>query len=366
MKNQQFYVKTARLAVPIMMQNMITIGVNMADNIMVGSLGENALSAVALANQFINIYQFSCMGLGQGASIMTSRFWGMKNEKALKQTIAITTRICLVLGILFTVITWCFPEIIMKIFISEPAVISQGVSYLKVLSVSCLLMGLSLAYSNVYRSVGNAKWPLFSSIGAFFLNIGCNYIFIFGKFGAPELGVTGAALGTLIARIFEFVFICMYLIFFDKKEEKIMVEIQTAAGQVLVSLALGVISLLGAFGLFYIRKGGLWLDEKTKQLKDEKLRKQLDDALDDVENLARVTVGAIEQTTAKAIREAVKDGKTNREELTSLSKIAFSEIKSKVGPEAQKVITENLGSFDEYLSNLIEVKVLELKAETGQ
>ena len=84
MKNQQFYVKTARLAVPIMMQNMITIGVNMADNIMVGSLGENALSAVALANQFINIYQFSCMGLGQGASIMTSRFWGMKNEKALK------------------------------------------------------------------------------------------------------------------------------------------------------------------------------------------------------------------------------------------------------------------------------------------
>ena len=117
MKNQQFYVKTARLAVPIMMQNMITIGVNMADNIMVGSLGENALSAVALANQFINIYQFSCMGLGQGASIMTSRFWGMKNEKALKQTIAITTRICLVLGILFTVITWCFPEIIMKIFI---------------------------------------------------------------------------------------------------------------------------------------------------------------------------------------------------------------------------------------------------------
>ena len=73
-----------------------------------------------------------------------------------------------------------------------------------------------------------------------------------------------------------------------------MVEIQTAASHVLVSLALGAISLLGAFGLFYIRKGSLWLDEKTKQLKDEKLRKQLDDALDDVENLARVTVGAIE------------------------------------------------------------------------
>lgn len=145
-----------------------------------------------------------------------------------------------------------------------------------------------------------------------------------------------------------------------------MVEIQAAAGQVLVSLALGVISLVGAFGLYYIRKGGVWLDEKTKQLKDEKLRQQLDDALDDVENLARVTVGAIEQTTAKALREAVKDGKTDREELLTLSTKAFEEIKGKVGPEAQKVITQNLGSFDEYLSNLIEVKVLELKAETGQ
>ena len=216
MKNQQFYVKTAKLAIPIMLQNMITIGVNMADNIMVGSLGENALSAVALANQFINIYQFCCMGLGQGASIMSSRFWGMQNRKALKQTIAITTRICLALGVLFTFVTWCFPEMIMEIFISEPAVINEGIRYLRVLSVGCLLRGLSLAYANVYRSVGNARWPLFSSIGAFFLNIFCNYVFIFGKFGAPELGVAGAALGTLIARIFEFLFICVHLIFFDK------------------------------------------------------------------------------------------------------------------------------------------------------
>lgn len=145
-----------------------------------------------------------------------------------------------------------------------------------------------------------------------------------------------------------------------------MVEIQTAAGQVLVSLTLGIISLVGAYGLYLIRKGGLWLEEQTKQIKDETFRQRLDDALDDVENLARVTVGAFEQTTAKALREAVKDGKTDREELVTLSKKAFAEIKGKVGPEAQKIITENLGSFDEYLSNLIEVKVLELKAETGQ
>ncbi|NTV78826.1 MAG: MATE family efflux transporter [Clostridiales bacterium] len=217
MKNKGFYWKSAKLAVPIMLQNMITIGVNMADTIMVGSLGESALSAVALANQFVSIYQCSCMGIGQGASIMTSRFWGMKNNKAIKQTITITTRICLVLGILFTILTYCFPEFIMKIYISDADVVAKGIRYLRMLSVSCLLMGLSLTYSNIYRSIGNAKWPLISSTFAFVLNIGCNYVFIFGKFGAPAMGVEGAALGTLIARIFEFFFICGYLVFFDKK-----------------------------------------------------------------------------------------------------------------------------------------------------
>ena len=142
-----------------------------------------------------------------------------------------------------------------------------------------------------------------------------------------------------------------------------MVEIQTAAGQVLVSLALGVISLVGAFGLYYIRKGGVWLDEKTKQLKDEKLRQQLDDALDDVENLARVTVGAIEQTTAKALRDAVKNGTASREELLALGKQVFDEVKAAIAPEAQQVITDNLGSFDKYLTAVIEDAVLHIKNE---
>ncbi|HKM04170.1 MAG TPA: MATE family efflux transporter [Lachnospiraceae bacterium] len=217
MKNKEFYFKTAKLAVPIMLQNMITIGVNMADNIMVGSLGENALSGVALANQFVSIYQCSCMGIGQGASIMTSRFWGMKNTKSIKQIITIITRICLVIGIIFSVLTYFFPEAIMKIYIKDPAVVMEGIRYLRILSVSCLIMGLSITYSNIYRSIGNAKWPLISSSFAFVLNLGCNYIFIFGKFGAPAMGVEGAALGTLIARIFEFFFICGYLVFFDHK-----------------------------------------------------------------------------------------------------------------------------------------------------
>lgn len=141
--------------------------------------------------------------------------------------------------------------------------------------------------------------------------------------------------------------------------------IQTQAMEVLVSLALAVISLLGAFGMYAIRKGGLWLTEKTAMLKDGKQRELLTNALADVENLATVTVAAIEQTTAKTLREAVKDGKVDREELVALSAQAFDSIKAKVGPEAQAAISKNLGSFDEYVRDLIETKVLELKAATA-
>lgn len=214
---KEFYKKIVTLTIPITLQCLLTMGVNLADNIMVGSLGEISLSAVALANQFISIYQVSSMGIGQGASVLAARFWGMRDEKALKQTITIMIRICLAVGMLFTLATLLFPEAIMRLFITEDAVIAEGIRYLKISAFTYLLTGLSLTCANVYRSIGDARWPLMSSIGAFFLNIGCNYIFIYGKLGMPRMGVSGAALGTLIARVFEFFFIFVYLVTGEKK-----------------------------------------------------------------------------------------------------------------------------------------------------
>ena len=98
--DKSFYSKTVKLAVPITLQCLITIGVNMMDNIMVGTLGENALSAVSLANQFINIFTFACMGLGQGASILAARFWGMQDRNALKTTISIALKFAVVISLL--------------------------------------------------------------------------------------------------------------------------------------------------------------------------------------------------------------------------------------------------------------------------
>lgn len=118
----------------------------------------------------------------------------------------------------------------------------------------------------------------------------------------------------------------------------------------------------GLRGLLY-PAGAAKLKEQTAQIKDEAGRKVLEDALDDVVNLATVSVGAMEQTTAKALRDAVKNGTASREELLALGKQVFDEVKAAIAPEAQQVITDNLGSFDKYLTAVIEDAVLHIKNE---
>ena len=214
---KEFYKKVAKIAVPIALQGLITTGVNMMDTIMIGTVGETQLSAVSLANQFINIFHIFCMGIGMGASVLVARYYGMKDKPALKKTVAIMLRLCLAMATLFCVATILIPEHIMKIYTSETDIISNGVKYLEWSVVTYFLLGLSLTCTIVLRNVGMVKIPLYTSIGAFFVNIGANDAFIFGKLGAPEMGVAGAAVGTLIARIFEFSVICGYLFLKDKE-----------------------------------------------------------------------------------------------------------------------------------------------------
>ena len=104
----------AVIAIPISLQSMITIGVNMTDTVMVGKLGETSLSATALANQFVNIYQICCMGIAMGASVLTSRFWGMQDITSLKKTITLMLRLCIVLAVLFMLPTILIPQLLMR------------------------------------------------------------------------------------------------------------------------------------------------------------------------------------------------------------------------------------------------------------
>ena len=218
-KDKKFYKMTAGIAIPIALQGLITTGVNMMDTIMIGMVGETELSAVSLANQFINIFHIFCMGIGMGASVLVARYYGMRDKLSLKNTVAIMLRLCLLMSTLFCVMTLFLPRQIMYIYTSENAIVENGVRYLEYSVVTYYLLGLSLTSTIVLRNVGQVRLPLYTSIAAFFINVGANYIFIFGKLGMPRMETAGAAIGTLIARIFEFSVICGYLLWKEKEIE---------------------------------------------------------------------------------------------------------------------------------------------------
>ena len=140
-----------------------------------------------------------------------------------------------------------------------------------------------------------------------------------------------------------------------------METIQSVVSETLVNLVLAVITLAGTYAIYYIRLGASKLQAQTAQIADEKARQLLNNAVLDVANLVTLSVGAMEQTTAKALREAVKAGTKDRAELVALGRDVFNDVKKQIGPEAQRVITKNLGSFDSYLKKCIENEVLKVK-----
>ena len=215
-RDKKFYRTLAALALPIAAQQLITVGVNMADNIMLGQLGETAMSGATLANNFIGLFQVMCMGFGMGASVLTSRFYGMKAAESMKKAVNIMFRLELIVASLFAIATAVLPAQIMGLFTTDGDIVKAGTGYL-LISIPCyFLNGYAVTTSLVLRSVGKATVPLISSICSFFINIFFNWVFIFGNLGAPEMGVNGAALGTLLARVVEFSVTMGYLLLKDQ------------------------------------------------------------------------------------------------------------------------------------------------------
>lgn len=215
--SKKLYKQMFKIAIPISAQSLITVGINLMDTVMLSSMGDAQLSASSLASQFINIFMICCMGIGMGASVLTSRFWGMQELGSLKKALTIMMRFCFCFGALFTVATILFPEGIMRIYTSDPEIIHYGAIYLRWMIPTYFCMGFALTTTVILRSIGQVKIPLICSLSAFFINLFFNWVFIFGNLGAPRMEIGGAALSTMISRIFEICFICGYLFFVDKR-----------------------------------------------------------------------------------------------------------------------------------------------------
>lgn len=204
-KSNQFYKTLLLIALPVALQNLITASLNMVDTMMIGRLGEEAIAAVGMANQLFFLFNLICFGICSGGAIFIAQYWGKKdipNIRAVMGFILVAVSLC---GAVFTVIALGFPGAVMMVFDAEPQVKQLGVTYLRIVGISYLATAFTFAYSISSRSVQKATMPMIVSGIALLLNAVLNYIFIFGKLGFPAMGVAGAALGTLIARIFELV-----------------------------------------------------------------------------------------------------------------------------------------------------------------
>jgi len=215
-KDKSFYKKVVAISLPIAGQQLITVGVNMMDTLMLGQVGEVAMSASAMATQVHTLFQIMCMGMGMGASVLISRYWGANEEKSLRKALALMYRFCLVISLLYTAVVGLVPAAIMRLLTPEEIVIQEGVRYLKWALPCFFLHGFSLVTTIVFRNIKKMHIPFRTSCVAFFVNIFFNWVFIFGKLGAPAMGVAGAALGTLISRAVEFSLNCGMFFFGEK------------------------------------------------------------------------------------------------------------------------------------------------------
>lgn len=206
-KDKAFLSTLLMLAIPITLQSFITSSLNLVDTMMVGKLGETAISAVGLANQYMFVFTLCLMGINAGASVFMSQFWGSRDLKGIKTFLGIDLVVGLGASALFGGVAFFVPHVVMGILTSDPEVIAIGVNYLKIVAVSCLFMGVTQAFSSALRSTEQTKAPMFASLIGVGVNIILNWVLIFGKFGAPQMGVNGAALATMIARLIEVVFI---------------------------------------------------------------------------------------------------------------------------------------------------------------
>ena len=211
--DKQFYKTVLIIGIPIIIQNLISLGLNMADTIMIGKLGVDELAAVGTANRLYFIFSTLCFGIYSGAAVYVSQYWGVKDIKNIRRTFGIEFLLGTVVSLLFTVLAVFFGPQILGLFTSDPNVIHLGCKYLYIVAISYVFTSLSFAINFNCRAIHMLTAPTVINMIALVLNLVLNYVLIFGKFGAPRMGVSGAAWATLIARVVEFVLMvgCVYL-----------------------------------------------------------------------------------------------------------------------------------------------------------
>ena len=216
-KDRSFYRSLVTLAVPISLQNLVTFAVSFADNVMIGSLGDDAISGVYIGGQLQSVLQMFVGGIEGAILILAAQYWGKKDTQSIRKVVSIGIKFALAVGLLSSLVAVLFPQWVIRAFTTEPGVIQEGAAYVQIVGFTYLFFSVSQVMIAAMRSVETARIGLYISCMALVINVCLNYVSIFGHFGFPAMGVRGAALATLVSRILEMCVGVGYVFFVDKK-----------------------------------------------------------------------------------------------------------------------------------------------------
>lgn len=201
--NKEFILKVLKISIPITLQSLINASVGLIDILMVGKLGETEISSIGIANQPVFVYFMLVSAFSNTGAIFIAQYYGKNNISLIKKISKLSVLLTLLLSILFAFIGFFLAESIMKIYTNDIDILKLSIDYLKIISLSFIPLGITIAFSNILRGISITKIPFYGSICAVVANFILNYLLIFGKFGFPTMGVKGSAIASFIARLIE-------------------------------------------------------------------------------------------------------------------------------------------------------------------
>lgn len=212
-----FYRRVFQVAIPIIIQNGITNFVSLLDNIMVGQVGTLPMSGVSIVNQIIFVFNLCIFGASSGAGIFTAQFHGSGDDEGIRHTFRFKLFICTLISLAAGLIFFLGQDSLIGLYLTgegtaEDAaqVLAYGKDYLAVMLWGLLPFGLANAYAGTLKESEETFVPMVAGVTAVFVNLGLNYVLIFGHFGAPAMGVRGAALATVISRYAELLLVAVW------------------------------------------------------------------------------------------------------------------------------------------------------------
>ena len=203
-----FYKMVLAICIPIVIQNGFTNLASLLDNIMIGQLGTLSMSGVSITNQLLQVFNVTIFGAMSGPGIFMAQFYGKKNKEGVENCFRIKLMIGLIITILAIFLFYTFGNQLISLYLNDNSsdslkTLNYGMNYLKIMLIGLIPFVITQVYSSSLRETGNTVLPMIASIIAVIVNFCINYILIFGRFGFPQLGVTGAAIGTVVSRVAE-------------------------------------------------------------------------------------------------------------------------------------------------------------------